>query len=110
MTGEAEPERMAAFFVRNTGVKTVVIKLGAEGCFVYDRGKGYTVPAFRVDTVDTTGAGDNFIAGFMHAYLEGMELRECAWFACATAAVSTRYLGATSPETKLENIGKLLSG
>ena len=109
MTGETEPKRMADYFVRNTGEKIVVIKLGAEGCYVYEKGKGYSVPAFQVNSVDTTGAGDNFVAGFISAHLDGMEIHECARFACATAAISIQHLGATSLYTTLPNIHKLLS-
>ncbi|MEI6100792.1 MAG: sugar kinase [Eubacteriales bacterium] len=108
MTGETEPKKMAEFFIRHTGQKIVVIKLGAEGCFVFEKGKGYNVPAFKVESIDTTGAGDNFVAGFLHAYLDGMPIRDCARFACAAAAISTQYLGATSPLATLQKIRELL--
>lgn len=108
MSGENDPERMAQFFADQTGEKTVVIKLGAEGCYVRDRGRGYAVPAFRVEAVDTTGAGDNFLAGFLSAYLDGAPVRDCARFACATAAVSVTQLGATSPGTTVEKVGRLM--
>lgn len=108
MSGETDPGRMARFFTERTGEKTVVIKLGSEGCYVHHKGKGYTVPAFSVDAVDTSGAGDNFVAGFLSAYLDGMPVRDCARFACAVAAVSVRHLGATSRETTLPNVQKLL--
>ena len=108
MSGESDPKRMAAFFTRQTGEKTVVIKLGEEGCFVREKGKGYRVPAYRVDVVDTTGAGDNFLAGFLSAYLEGADVLDCARFACATAALSTTQVGATSPVTTVEAARELM--
>ncbi len=110
MSGETEPERMARFFTGSTGEKTVVIKLGSEGCFVYDKGRGYTVPAYKVDAVDTAGAGDNFVAGFISAFLDEQEILDCARFACAAAAISVRSLGATSPGTNLENVIKMMEG
>ncbi len=108
ITGEAEPAKMAECIVRHTGEKTVIIKLGAQGCYVHEGAAGYTVPAFPVNIVDTTGAGDNFVAGFIGAYLGGGSVRECARFACAAAAVSTQYLGATSACVTLPRIRQLL--
>lgn len=108
MTGETEPKKMAELFVRRAGVKTVLIKLGAEGCYVYDKEEGYAVPAFPVDAADTTGAGDHFVAGFISAYLDGGTVRECARFACATAALSTQYLGAAPEQLTLPRIRELL--
>ncbi len=109
MTGETDPARMAKFIMDRTGEKTVVIKLGGQGCYVRHKGKGFTVPAFRTEVVDTAGAGDNFVAGFVSAYLDGLPVRDCARFACAAAAVSVGYLGATSPNTSLANIQKLMN-
>lgn len=109
MTGETDPLKMAEFFVRHTGEKTVLIKLGSKGCYVYHKGEGYTIPAFPVDVVDTTGAGDHFVAGFLSAYLDGMPVRECARYACAVAAASTQFLGATSDQLTRQGIEKLLS-
>lgn len=109
MSGETDPKTMAQFFTDRTGEKTIVIKLGSEGCYVYHKGRGCTVPAFRVDAVDTAGAGDNFVAGFLSAYLDGLLIRDCARFACAAAAISVQYLGATSPNTTLDNIQKLMN-
>lgn len=108
MSGESEPERMAKFFADRMGEKTIVIKMGAEGCYVRDKGRGYRVPAFRVDAVDTTGAGDNFLAGFLSAYLDGAPAEDCARFACAAAAVSVTRLGATSPDTTMSSVRALM--
>ena len=64
------------------GPKTVVIKLGEEGCLVFDRERElqFSVPAFPVDrVVDTTGAGDSFCGAFMAAYLQDpSDLRHAA--------------------------------
>ena len=108
ISGETEPGRMAEFIVDRTGEKTVVIKLGAEGCYVRDKGRGYRVPAFRVDAVDTTGAGDNFLAGFLSAYLDGAPIEDCARLACAAAAVSVTQLGATSLMTTQKSVRMLM--
>jgi ribokinase len=72
----------------------VLITLGADGvwldtnCFV---GK---VSAFKVEAVDTVGAGDTFIGAFVTRLIEGAEAREAARFACATAAIAVTRRGA----------------
>ena len=50
---------------------------------------------FPVETVDTTGAGDSFAAGFVSAYLRNAPLAECLRVANACGALSTRKLGGT---------------
>jgi sugar/nucleoside kinase (ribokinase family) len=53
---------------------------------------------FRVNAVDTTGAGDSFAAGFVHALLTGRLLRECLLLANATGALSTTRVGGTAAQ------------
>lgn len=93
LTGEKELYDMAGVFL-DYGVKNVIIKTGKDGCYVrnrdgYDVVPGYTVP--RV--VDTTGAGDNFAAGFISGLLQGKSLKECSRYACGIAGVSIQYQG-----------------
>jgi len=60
----------------------VVMKAGENGCYVGGREQGCLhAPAFTVKVVDTTGAGDAFAAGFLHARLAGRGLEECATLA-----------------------------
>ena len=68
-------------------------KLGAEGCIALHEGKWTKAGTFPVEVVDTTGAGDSFDAGFLHAWLRGRPLQECLHFAAACGALSTRGLG-----------------
>ena len=59
LTGESDEVAIANFLLER-GVGAVVMKLGARGCRVFDSGGDLTVAGFRVDAVDTTGAGDCF--------------------------------------------------
>jgi 2-dehydro-3-deoxygluconokinase len=95
LTGETEPERMADYLINKTGDKTIIIKLGEEGCFVKNKTQRFYVDPYIEQPVDTTGAGDNFVAGFISSLLEEQDLHYCAKFACATAALSIKRLGAT---------------
>lgn len=95
ITGRVKAEEMAAL-LQDWGVQNVVIKLGAEGCYVKPAAAGgFFVPAFDAAVVDTTGAGDSFVAGFLAGLLRGCEARECASFACAVAAMNIQSVGAT---------------
>jgi fructoselysine 6-kinase len=55
------------------GARMAVITRGAEGASVISAENVWHIPAERVDPVDTTGAGDSFIAGFLAAWLRGAE-------------------------------------
>jgi sugar/nucleoside kinase (ribokinase family) len=71
-------------------VDTVVVKRGSSGATAVQGGERYDIAAVAAQVLDTTGAGDCFNAGFVHAYLAGSPLREClaAAVACGAAGVS----------------------
>jgi len=96
ITGRERAEEMAEF-LQARGVQTVVIKLGARGCYVKPpAGEGFYIPALTTEAVDTTGAGDAFVAGFLAGVLRGQDLAACARLACAVAALNIRKVGATA--------------
>jgi len=77
------------------GPKNVVIKMGGQGAFLATAdGIRELVPAFRVDAVDTTAAGDAFNAGFAVSLLSGKPPQEAARYAAAVAAISVTRRGA----------------
>ncbi len=79
------------------GVPVVIVTLGQRGCFI-SRADGYLeVPAFKVDAIDTTGAGDAFVGGFAAGLLENEgDLAAAARHSCAVAALSVTKPG-TAP-------------
>lgn len=109
LTGLSDPEEMADSLLRR-GIKNVVIKLGKEGCLFKNSVKRIKIPAFSVNAVDTTGAGDNFAAGFISAVLDGMEPEDCCAFANAAAAVSTESFGAVGGVKNRRQIEAFLLG
>jgi len=92
LTGEKELEAIAAR-LRRMGVKTVIVKLGAQGCYVESANEAFSSPGFAVKPVDTTGAGDCFAAGFLAAICRGQSLEHAARYANATGALATLGLG-----------------
>lgn len=92
-SGQDEPEAMADVFL-SYGVSNVIIKLGGRGCLLKNREITLQLPAYRIDAVDATGAGDNFIAGFVSEILRGSNLSDALHFANACGAVCSTMVGA----------------
>lgn len=84
----------AAQRLRDRGVKTVVVTLGAHGALVASDEATQRVPGFAVEPVDTTAAGDVFNGVLAVALAEGQPLVEAVRFASAAAAISVTKLGA----------------
>ena len=76
------------------GVQNVLITLGSRGVYLNTAGRSEIIPAYRVEAVDTTGAGDAFNGGLLTALSEGKSLREAARFGNALAALSVQRMGA----------------
>ncbi len=89
-----------------------VVKIGKEGCLIWENGSVVHVPPVRqVEPVDTTGAGDTFDAAFLFATLEkGMPLREAAAFANAAAARSCMFIGGTAARSSCADVLAFLRG
>jgi ribokinase len=78
-----------------SGVKNVLLKLGSRGCLIAQPNRlKKLIPAFPVNAVDTTGAGDAFNAGFAVALMRGLPVTQSAILASATAAISVSRHGA----------------
>jgi hypothetical protein len=74
-----------------------VLTAGWRGARVYEAGRWYDVPAFAVEEIDPTGAGDSFAAGFMIALDDGAEAVEAARFGAAVASLTVEAPGHQSP-------------
>lgn len=90
---ELDAEKAARILIEK-GMEKVIITLGAKGAFAVTRSEKIQVPAFKVNAVDTTGAGDAFCGSFAVAVTEGKSLKEAMLFANAAAALSVTKIGA----------------
>lgn len=86
--------KAAAEVLRARGAKIVLLTLGAMGMWVAACEESYFLPAFKVEVVDTTAAGDTFVGSFAVAIAEGMELGPACLFAQSAAALAVTQLGA----------------
>ena len=93
LTGESDYQENATVMLDN-GAKIVAVKLGKNGCYVTDGKKDHHVEAFKVDAVDTTGAGDAFNAGFLYGLLKGKRLNECGRIGNFVASRCVMKMGA----------------
>jgi sugar/nucleoside kinase (ribokinase family) len=94
ITKEKDPDKIAEVFMKY-GVRNVVIKTGKDGCYIRTANEKLIVPTYeKAKRVDTTGAGDNFAAGFIYGLTRDLPVRECAADANAAASVSIQYVGA----------------
>jgi len=75
------------------GPRIVVQTEGADGAYTVSRDGLFHTPAFAVDVVDTTGAGDVFHGAYLVGLLHGWALPEVTQFAAAAAAIKCRHLG-----------------
>jgi len=81
--------------VARKGPGAVVLKLGGAGAIALEAGgEPVACPAFAVDVVDTTAAGDAFTAAVAVARAEGMTLDRAVRFGCAAGALAAAKLGA----------------
>lgn len=94
-TGSDDPAK-AALEVLARGTKTAVMKLGSRGCAIFTSGSQTYVPAFETDCVDTTGAGDAFVAGFLAVLMRGGPLRAAAEVGNAAGALVVQKVGAVT--------------
>lgn len=109
LTGERDPAKMAQIFL-SKGCKNVIIKLGADGCYVNNGRREELFPAMQTKNVsDTTGAGDSFVGGFMAGLTaEKMDIWEAARYASAVAAISVTQMGALTALKDKSQVMELL--
>jgi ribokinase len=91
---DLESIRYAALSIRNKGVGTVIITLGAQGAFISNKDMEQLIPAPLVKAIDTTAAGDVFNGALAVALSEGQSLADAVAFGCKAASVSVTRLGA----------------
>lgn len=90
------------------GPKAVILKLGERGCYYDDGATPLHVPAFRVDAVDTTAAGDTFNGALAVALAEGQPMPAALRFANAAAGLSATKMGAQASIPARKEVDELL--
>ncbi len=87
----------------------IVMKDGKNGAVAHRADVRERVTALPVTPVDTTGAGDAFDAGFLHAFVQGMPLQTCLQFGSICGALTTTAVGGATAAPTLEEVQTWLS-
>jgi ribokinase len=90
------------------GVETVIVTLGGDGVAIATADSNRTVPAFPVEPVDTTGAGDAFCGAFASALARDVDLDDAVRFAAAAGALATTKHGAVPSLPRRGEIERLV--
>jgi sulfofructose kinase len=96
--------------IRKRGLGIATITLGKRGSVTFAGDEIISVPAFPVETVDTTGAGDVFHGGYLYGLLQKWPLKDTVRFASAVAAMKCRKLGGRAGIPRIAEVQEFLRG
>jgi len=106
---EADLCRSLQEVLRRYRCRLAAATLGSQGVLAWDGSQFHYAPGFRVDVVDTTGAGDMFHAGFIYGLRQSWPLQRQLEFACAAAALNCMGMGARGGIQPVERIQHLMA-
>jgi ribokinase len=106
---DAHTAQLAARKLQLMGPARVVVTLGSKGATYLGPEGALHHDAFKVDTVDSTAAGDSFIGAFVTRWLGGDEPGECLEFACAAGALTTTRIGAQESLPSYDEVRDLMT-
>jgi sugar/nucleoside kinase (ribokinase family) len=107
LTEKETPEEIAKILM-DYGVKTVGLKMGEKGCYIRTKDVQLSIPAFKINPVDATGAGDSFVAGFLTGIIKGWDLEKTGRFANAVGAMCALAIGASQGVKSLKETFKFI--
>jgi len=86
------------------GIKQACITLGKRGCFYFDDANNGFLKAKEIAPVNSSGAGDAFMAALIYGHLQGYNIRQCAKFALAASAITLMHPNAVNPHITVEAV------
>ena len=109
LTGEEDLGK-AARLVLALGAGGVAVTQGERGCRIIDADLDVTLPALKVEVLDTTGCGDGFDAGFITGLLAGLTPEQCGWVGTVCGSLVATGLGSDAGITNLDQVVAILNG
>jgi fructokinase len=106
--GEFSLEGFCRTWSKRFGLEAICVTLGSKGCAVFAQDRLESFPGFKIEVVDTVGAGDAFTAAFVHGLHRGWPMREIARFANSVGAIVASRAGAT-PAWTVEECRRLMA-
>lgn len=108
ITGKETPSEIAESLL-SYGIGTVALKMGERGSYTRTRDWELYLPIYKVNTVDATGAGDAFAAGFLAGISKGWDHRKAAKLANAVGACCVTAIGATAGIKSLQETTEFMA-
>ena len=96
----------AANALLQTGLSQVFISMGQTGVYCANGERHATVPPYRSEIVNTTGAGDSMMAAVVWGWLQNLPMEDCARAGMAAASICIESAGTISPQMSGENVRK----
>lgn len=108
VSDEASAAKACEFF-HGKGVKNVIITMGHAGVFVSDQKTMCMIPSYKVNAIDTSGAGDSFNGGFAYALSKKADIFTAAKFANAVASLSVQKNGTARSMPTLDEVNEIFT-
>lgn len=105
LTGKSPNEALNEIAVM---CEIAVVKIGNEGSLIRRGNEKYKIDGIKANAIDTTGAGDNYAAGFLYGLTKGYSLEKCGKIASLVAGKVVEVLGANLPDSSWEEIKQLI--
>lgn len=104
----AEWREKAAKAMHDRGVKTLIITMGEHGAYYSGPDGAFMMPAFKINPVDSTAAGDAFNGGFAVSIASGKDVKEAMRYASACGAITTMRRGSMPSLPNAEEVEQFL--
>ena len=108
IAGETEPDKIIDGILANYENAKVVLTLGGDGSVYADKEKRCQQPVYKVETVDTTAAGDTFTGYFIAGLIQGKTVEETMRMCAIAAGIAVSRPGAAPSIPYMEEVEKLL--
>jgi sugar/nucleoside kinase (ribokinase family) len=92
----------AARIIKSWGPNIVIVTLAELGSIIYDGKQFVNIPPYQINLVDSTGAGDTYMAGFTFEYLRTQDLRQSGCFASCVSSIMIEQVGPDFELTEAE--------
>ncbi|EDQ02244.1 Sugar kinase, ribokinase family protein [Shewanella benthica KT99] len=97
-----------ANWFHNQGVKRIFLSLGSDGVFYSDEGAQAHIPAIPIAMVNANGAGDAFLAGLAHGWIQEWGIEQSTKFAMAAAVVALSHLATINPNMSEISVNRII--
>lgn len=109
LSGADDPQQALKRLGSRYPAVKLVLTLGADGVIMSEAGKQHSVPAYNVNVIDTTAAGDTFVGYFLASLASDTDVKDALKRACAAAALSATRSGASPSIPTLADVEHFMS-